>query len=68
MAGRVLWWWGQRLHGEQGPKFDGEPTEKISKGSKGCSDEGRTLIIQFDTWLMLRPVAWQSCFFSSSLG
>ena len=27
-----------------------------------------TLIIQFDTWLMERPVAWQSCFFSSSLG
>lgn len=27
-----------------------------------------TLIIQLDTWLMLKPVAWHSCFFSSSLG
>ena len=27
-----------------------------------------TLIIQLETWLMLRPVAAHNCFFSSSLG
>ena len=32
------------------------------------NDGWLTLIIQLETWLMLKPVAWHNCFFSSSLG
>ena len=42
--------------------------EKKTGGGKAADRAGLTLIIQLDTWLMLRPVAWHKAFFSSSLG
>lgn len=46
-------------------------TASVSMGAQNRSTltgARLTLIIQLETWLMLREVAWQSCFFSSSLG
>ena len=47
----------------------GEPNEsQTCERGVDMAEVKLTLIIQLETWLMLKPVAAHSCFFSSSLG
>jgi hypothetical protein len=48
--------------------FPKKKKEKKRKEKKEGNEGRRTLIIQLETWLMLRPVSEQSHFFSSSVG
>lgn len=71
---RVVGGYGAEVVGPEAALWAGARILRRAWGRGGVSEKRHrndgwlTLIIQLETWLMLKPVAWHNCFFSSSLG